>query len=153
MLLSVPIYLSLAAGAALAAKHPMAWLALVCTLLLLASANVLIIGLSLSLQHSALRATVVQPHGAPDRLLRQATPVAGLKHAAVLRWVLPPVQPGATQQASTNVAKLCAEAVEAQLTKRRRRDAMHKTSPTPTVFAQREAHEGCPQVCTGPHVD
>ena len=45
------------------------------------SANRLI-GLSILLQHSALRATVVQPHRAPDRLSRQATLAAGLEPAA-----------------------------------------------------------------------
>ena len=65
---------------ALATKHPMAWLA--CILLLSTSANRLIIGLFLSLQHSALRVTVVQPQRAPHRLLRQATPAAGLEPAA-----------------------------------------------------------------------
>jgi hypothetical protein len=80
VLLSISIYLSLAAESALATKYPMAWLA--CILLLLTSANRLIIGLSLSLQHSALRVTVVQPHRAPNRLLRQATPAAGLEPAA-----------------------------------------------------------------------
>ena len=93
VLLSVSIYLSLTAESALATKHPMAWLA--CILLLLTSANRLMIVLYLSLQHSALRVTVVQPHRAPDRLLRQATPAAGLEPAA-------PVQPGTIQQASTN---------------------------------------------------
>ena len=103
-----------------------AWLA--CTLLLLTSANRLIVGLSLSLQHSALRVTVVQPHRAPDGLLRQATPAAGLERPNLL----PPVQPGTIQlqQASTNVAKLWTEAIETQLAKRRRRDVMHQTSPT-----------------------
>ena len=75
VLLSVSIYLSLNAESALATKHPMAWLA--CILLLLTSANRIIIRLSLSLQHSALRVTVVQPHRAPDRLMGHATPAAG----------------------------------------------------------------------------
>ena len=38
--------------------------------------------LSVLLQHSALRATVVQPHRAPDRLSRQAALAAGLEPAA-----------------------------------------------------------------------
>jgi hypothetical protein len=80
VLLFVSMYLSLAVESALATKHPMAWLAGI--LSLLTSANRLIIELSLSLQHSALRITVVQPHRAPDRLLRQANPVVGLEPAA-----------------------------------------------------------------------
>ena len=42
----------------------------------------MLIGLSVLLQHSALRATVVQPHRAPDRLSRQAALAAGLEPAA-----------------------------------------------------------------------
>ena len=57
VLLPVSIYLSFTAESALATKHPMDWLA--CILLLLTSANRLIIWLSLSLQHSTLRVTVV----------------------------------------------------------------------------------------------
>ena len=137
VLLFFSIYLSLIAESALATKHPMAWLA--CILLLLTSANRLIIWLSLSLQHSALRLTVVQPHRAPDRLL-------GKLRRLQESNPLPLVQPRTIQQTRTNVPMLWTEANEAQLAKRRRRDAMPETSPVPRWFAQRETHESCPQI-------
>ena len=62
-----------------ASKHPTHLLTRLPALL--TSTNWLV-GLSVSLQHSALRATAVQPHRAPDRLSRQATLAAGLEPAA-----------------------------------------------------------------------